>query len=466
MPAPHASDEQNPRPSANGASDELSLNQLRAAHGRRVSQQLLAERITQLLLEASDAKYDVESCEKLIHTAVDALCEGLGADSVYMLELVSEDVAFRVSAYAGQAIDTFLHHEAQSPGHLSAHAATAAGWALRSNGVVRVEDYARQDRFQRETWPEQECVRSAVNIRVQAHKKPFGVFVAQSETPGQFNATDESFVCIIANLVSQALACARGELHQRRMYDEFRRTRVAREVALSIISHDLRSPATTVKLSLEVLRRSLNAAPASLPLEQIERAIAKSQAGINRMMAMMDELLAMNRAEGDTFHLVREPVDLRAVIDGVLRELDDPIRASKSEVRVEGPGSLVGHWDRVRVEQLVANLLTNALKYGEGKPILLRLERCDSTAHFRVHDQGVGIAAEDQKRIFERFVRIDSSHRSALSDLEKNQRNSNSYGLGLWIVRRVVEALDGSISLQSSPDQGSIFTVELPIGDP
>lgn len=448
------------------ARGELSLRQLRAELGRRVRQQGLIDRITRLSVAVGEAGYDAKSCDDFTRAAVEALCEGLGADAVYLLELVAEDVAFRVRAYAGRAIDTYGQHKDATPDshpHLAARAETAAGWALRSNRVIRVEDYTREERFQREIWPGQSAVHSAINVRIQAQKEPFGVLVAQSDTRNQFSQADSIFVRTLANLLSQSLACARNEHHQRRKYAEFRRTMSAREEALSIISHDLRSPATTVSLSLEVLRRSLTGASSPLPPELIERAVSKAHAGINRMMAMMDELLAMNRAEGDTFNLVREPVDLRVVIETVLHELADLIETSGSVLCVEGPGSLVGNWDRIRLEQMVSNLVSNAIKYGEGGAISLRLKRCDSRAYFIVRDEGVGIAVEDQSRIFDRFIRVRSAQTTQLSTPAQNQRDSNSYGLGLWIVKRVVEALDGSIRLESSPGVGSTFTVELPL---
>src|SRR5690554_7244398 len=162
MPAAHCSDEQNPRLPTSVAGDESSLNQLRAAHDRRARQQHRVEQLAQLLVGVSDAKYSADSREMLLHAAAEALCDGLGADSVYMLEGVSGDVAFRVCAGAGQSIDAILRHNAHTPAHLGAHAATAAGWALRSNQVVRVEDYARENRFQREDWPGQKDVRSEI----------------------------------------------------------------------------------------------------------------------------------------------------------------------------------------------------------------------------------------------------------------------------------------------------------------
>lgn len=447
-------------------SGELSVKRLRAEFARRVRQQALIEQISQQAMLAGAANYDAESCDELTRKAVEALSDGLGADSAYLLELVAEDVAFRVRAYAGQPIDTYMpqKNEAHETGvHLIARAETAAGWALRNSRVIRVEDYALEERFQRETWPGQDAVHSAINMRVQAQKEPFGVLVAQSYTRNQFSLADSIFVRTLANLLSQSLACARNEEHQRRKYEEFRRTMSAREEALSIISHDLRSPATTVSLSLEVLRRALASDSSPAPPALIERTISKAHAGIHRMMAMMDELLAMNRAEGDTFNLEREPVDLREVIEAVLCELDDLLETSGSVLCVDGVDSLVGNWDRTRLEQMVSNLISNAIKYGEGKPILVRLKRCDSRAYFIVRDEGVGIAAKDQNRIFDKFIRVRSPQASQLSERVKNHRDSNSYGLGLWIVKRVVEALGGIIRVQSSPGVGSTFTVELPL---
>jgi signal transduction histidine kinase len=157
---------------------------------------------------------------------------------------------------------------------------------------------------------------------------------------------------------------------------------------------------------------------------------------------------------------VWQKVDLREVIDDVLGELTGAIEASGSPVSLEGPASLVGLWDRVRVEQIVANLISNAIKYGRGGPIRLQLSQCGPMARFTVRDAGPGIAPEEQKRIFERFVRIDS--RNEPPNIPKQE----GYGLGLWIVKRIVEALGGSISVESRAGQGSSFTVELPLARP
>jgi signal transduction histidine kinase len=111
---------------------------------------------------------------------------------------------------------------------------------------------------------------------------------------------------------------------------------------------------------------------------------------------------------------------------------------------------LNGRTDRVRFEQLVGNLLSNAIKYGDGNPIEVALSGDDSTVELTVRDHGIGIAPEHQDQIFERFHRIEG------------EETDDSFGLGLWIVKRSVQALDGTITFDSEPGEGTEFRVRLP----
>jgi signal transduction histidine kinase len=111
---------------------------------------------------------------------------------------------------------------------------------------------------------------------------------------------------------------------------------------------------------------------------------------------------------------------------------------------------VAGEWDEFRLEQVVVNLLTNALRYGAGKPIRVELEQLPGAAAIRVSDQGVGIAPDDQARVFERFVRVGERTRAP------------GLGLGLYITRQLVEAHGGTISVESTLGEGSTFTVALP----
>jgi signal transduction histidine kinase len=116
---------------------------------------------------------------------------------------------------------------------------------------------------------------------------------------------------------------------------------------------------------------------------------------------------------------------------------------------VNAPEALTGVWDRTRLEQVVTNLVTNAARYGHGKPIDITVAADARSVRLVVRDHGIGIAPEDQRRIFERFERAAS-------------RNFGGLGLGLYIARQIVEAHGGSIHVSSELGVGSSFTVELP----
>jgi signal transduction histidine kinase len=111
----------------------------------------------------------------------------------------------------------------------------------------------------------------------------------------------------------------------------------------------------------------------------------------------------------------------------------------------------MGRWNRLRLEQVVSNLLTNAIKYGCGRPISVELKQDEEHVWLSVRDEGIGIAPADQERIFERFERAVS------------EQHYSGFGLGLWIVRQILDAMGGRIHVQSEPGQGSVFTVELPL---
>jgi len=141
---------------------------------------------------------------------------------------------------------------------------------------------------------------------------------------------------------------------------------------------------------------------------------------------------------------------LETIVEVVVRNAEPSAQAG-SPLRLDAPGPVLGTWDPGRLEQIAEALLANALKYGRGRPIDVRVESDGTTARLVVRDGGIGIAPEDQARIFERFERAAPA------------RNYGGLGLGLWIVRQVVGAHGGRIRVDSKPGEGSPFTVELPI---
>jgi len=144
---------------------------------------------------------------------------------------------------------------------------------------------------------------------------------------------------------------------------------------------------------------------------------------------------------------------LCALVKEVVERVRPQIQQARCEILIADCQPIIGQWDRYRIEQVFINLLSNALKYGPGRPIRIDLKVENSKVHLTVQDQGEGIAKVDQARIFQQFER-------AVSGTSK----ITGLGLGLYIVRRIVEAHDGSIDVESELGHGATFTVTLPIG--
>ncbi len=163
----------------------------------------------------------------------------------------------------------------------------------------------------------------------------------------------------------------------------------------------------------------------------------------------MGELLDVSRMRLGRLELVREEIDLSEVARDTVAHLRDEIEKSGSQLLLD-LAPTPGRFDRSRLEQVVTNLLANAAKFGRSKPITLHVAPDGPRARLRVTDRGIGIPAEDQARIFERFERaVTSQHFGGL-------------GLGLYIARQIVEAHDGEIRIESAPGTGTSFVVVLP----
>jgi signal transduction histidine kinase len=142
-------------------------------------------------------------------------------------------------------------------------------------------------------------------------------------------------------------------------------------------------------------------------------------------------------------------VDLGEVVEETVDRLRPQCEVADCELNVEAAPGIVGLWDRIRLEQVINNLVSNAIKYGGGSPIEVRVSGDSKTARLDVRDNGPGITPEDQARMFAAFER-------------GRTRGGEGFGLGLWIVRRIVDALGGQIWVQSGTGQGSTFTGTLP----
>lgn len=171
---------------------------------------------------------------------------------------------------------------------------------------------------------------------------------------------------------------------------------------------------------------------------------------LQKFLTMLNRIMDVSRMSAGQLNLELEEVDLVELVREVASNFEGELGAARSELRLDLPPRLVGRWDRMRVEQIFTNLLSNAIRYGASRPIDVRASGDLEQVELSVKDHGVGIADENQHRIFERFERAGKT------------RSSGGFGIGLWTVRQSSLALGGHVAVKSRLGEGSEFTVVLP----
>jgi signal transduction histidine kinase/tetratricopeptide (TPR) repeat protein len=299
-------------------------------------------------------------------------------------------------------------------------------------------------------------MRSALCAPIYVRDQVAGHFyVVHRQVSGLFGDDEVRLARFIATLAGAALENAdgfaevQGLLHEReQLYRQAQDALRLRNEFLTLASHELKTPITSLQLRAEVLKRAARRHPAGeLPAERLAEFVAIVDRQVHRLSKLMRQMLDFSTLSAGRPALLPTEVDLaqlaRDRIDAERHTSDVPIT-----VRASGP--VIGRWDADGVGQVVTTLLSNAIKFGEDRPIEIEVEGSASDAWLVVRDFGIGIPPEDQTRIFDPFERAVSP------------RSYGGFGLGLWIARQLVEAMGGEIRIDSAPGQGSTFTVRLP----
>ncbi len=340
------------------------------------------------------------------------------------------------------------------------------GVALRSGGSVLVPQ-AHGGPW----WSAEEPAHLELHARFPLHSllvvplrmgsRVLGAFTLTRHRPAQpFTREDQQLAEDVADRATLAIdnayaysrereARAHAEAAARRaarLTEEARRAVQVRDEFLSVASHELKTPLTPLSLRAQALARELAAGStrgAAVHVEVMQRQVRK-------LADLVEGLLDVSRVGEGRLSLARELVCLVDLVREVVARHEQEAQKAGCALELSLPEEAVGQWDRLRLEQVVVNLLTNALKYGAGGPVRLAVESDTGVARLVVQDAGIGIDPRDVPRIFERFERAVSS------------RNYGGMGLGLYISRQLVEALGGTIRVDSRPGAGARFTVELP----
>ena len=226
----------------------------------------------------------------------------------------------------------------------------------------------------------------------------------------------------------------------------------ARDEFLAIASHELNTPITPLSLQMQSFLRMIEKGTlATTSPERLTGMLKNSYSQVERLSRLIQELVDVTKLSSGRLWVEKGQVSLLETVRSVVEAFSEETKRLGCTVEIKSEGEPIGHWDRTRIEQIVVNLLSNALKYGRGQPITISMSASEVEARLEVSDRGIGIKAADQQRIFERFERAVSAE------------NYGGLGLGLYITREIARLHGGDVAVESVPDHGSTFIVRLPL---
>jgi signal transduction histidine kinase len=221
-----------------------------------------------------------------------------------------------------------------------------------------------------------------------------------------------------------------------------------RDEFLTIAAHELRGPLSTIQLSVQTLQRH------DVTEAMETRMLALVARESERLARFADDIMDLTRIREGVLRFVDEDVDLVAIARDAVSRLAVEIERSGSTLSIEAAGRIIGGWDAVRIDQVITNLLQNALKFGLGKPIEVRVGASSGWATLAVSDRGLGVPPALREQIFKPFARAVSA------------RHYGGLGLGLFIVQTIVTRYGGTAMVEPREGGGSTFVVRLPQGRP
>jgi signal transduction histidine kinase len=278
------------------------------------------------------------------------------------------------------------------------------------------------------------AVKSKVNVFVELYRQS----KAMKQQVEELEQSRREQEALLEQLQSTQL-----ELEQAvRMRDDF----------MSIVAHEVRTPLNGLILETQLRKMHLardNAA--AFTLDKMHAMVDRDERQIKSLIRLIEDMLDVSRIRTGKLSIRPTRFDLSALVRDWLQNFAPQIEAAESSVTLEADQTVVGSWDEFRIEQVISNLLTNALRYGAKSPITVKVYSESGQAWVEVRDFGIGIGEENQKRIFQQFERVTAKHAVA------------GLGLGLFISEQIVAAHGGSITVESRIGEGALFRVCLPL---
>jgi signal transduction histidine kinase len=233
---------------------------------------------------------------------------------------------------------------------------------------------------------------------------------------------------------------------------ELQQAVAARDEFIATVAHELRNPIAplTFQLRLAIERSErLASADEPMPVDWVQAQLRRIEQRLHRLLETLDRLLDVSRLSTGRIDLQPEPANLAQVAREVIDTLEAELAVARCKLTFSERAPATGAWDRLRLEQICHNLLSNAIRFGAGRPIDVLVDADEDFATLQVRDYGIGIERDQQTRIFERFER-------------GHEQRSGGFGIGLWVVKTVCVAMGGTVAVDSEPGNGARFTVMLP----
>ena len=290
-------------------------------------------------------------------------------------------------------------------------------------------------------------VNSSMIVPIKARGKIRGAitFVAGTSKPN-FTALD----LVLAEDLGRRAGIA---IENALLYSSAQSAIQARDEFVSIASHELKTPITSLKMQIQMMLRGINVEKQQTPSpEKLFKALTSSSNQIDRLTVLIEDLLDVTRIETGKLTYKFEKVDLSLIVKEIMERFSEEAKYANIEFKVHLEEEVITFCDRYRIEQVLVNLLSNAIKYGSNNLIEVSVYKENGMAIIIVKDNGMGIAKEMQSKIFERFERAISS------------TNISGLGLGLYITKQIIDAHQGTIEVESELNHGSTFKVCLPTG--
>jgi len=278
------------------------------------------------------------------------------------------------------------------------------------------------------------AVKSKVNVFVDLYRQSKAM-KQQVEALEQSRREQEALL--------KQLQATQNELEQAvRMRDDF----------MSIVAHEVRTPLNGLILETQLRKMHLARDNASaFTLDKMHAMVERDERQIKSLIRLIEDMLDISRIRTGKLSIRPSRVDLVQLVRGLLENFAPQVEAAESSIALNAEDSVLGQWDEFRIEQVISNLLTNALRYGAKSPIEVRVYSAGGQARVEVRDHGIGISEENQARIFQQFERVSVNHAVA------------GLGLGLFISEQIVTAHGGTIEVDSRIGEGALFRVCLPL---